>query len=282
MDATVIRTGDDAASALPTRSGEIPDPLARWLVCAEALTGPAAGTGEVGDEDRASRPVRAALDELEPATQRVLVLRDGYDLPERTVAAVLGVEVGTARRRLAAARLALLTAYDGRPAPSPGDGPDCPTDFAVFAAVADGTLEAAQAACLRRHAYRCPRCEDVIDVEVRARRMVAALPTATLSVAARQALVAAARGAASDVAPGVRRRAASRRFAVPPAVAGLTAAVALVAGVGAGLIDGRAARPGGLTVVSDVHPHRSPAPTHTDPPTNEAAARGGWPSDPPR
>lgn len=222
---------------VPDPSGT-PDPLASWLRSAEALAGHPA-TSPAGGDDPAAVPVLRALNALAAGDRRVLTLRDGYDLPEPTAAELLGTDVGALRRRLGAARTRLVSAYDGRPATAAGPRPNCPGEAAELAALADGTL-ADSPLRLRRHASGCPDCEELLDTQVRARRMLAGLPRYSLPAASRTMLASAAAARAADqdnALAGFLREDAGARPERPAArlLAALALAAALATGVGAGL-----------------------------------------------
>ncbi len=241
------------------------DLLSSWLRHAEAMAARRGEQHDPPDEDAEEHRGRAALAQLEPDSRRVLMLRDGYDLPPATVAACCDTDVAGMRRRVFAARLGLLASYDARPGPEPGDESDCPLDTGELAALTDHTLPPSGSVVLRRHAYRCPRCDDVIDAQERARRIVARLPLLRMDPTAGMRLVDAAAAAAEErlspldalfVGPAPE---ASHEQGRPlsAALAGFALSLSLLAGVVAGLADGRRPHPSPATAL--VTPGPSPS-----------------------
>lgn len=213
------------------------DQLAGWLLRAEVLA--PTDDGLPADDDVAA-PVRWALALLPAAQQRVLTIRDGYDLPEGSAAVVLDSDVPTLRRRLGAARVALVSAYDGRPRSPHRPHPDCPADTGDLAALADGTLTAG-ALGLRRHVFACDGCEEWLEAQARARRMVAGLPLLRLSAPARSALADAAAASAEErlgaLAALFRPGAAyDPPPPVSPLLVSIVVALALIVGMTAGML----------------------------------------------
>ncbi len=241
----VARSAADMVTALLAQPETVGDLAGWWFAQAEALAlrhcagavehRPAPSIG-LGHEER----LLAALGRLEPADRRALRLRDAYGLPTRSLAVGLGLPAPVAVDRVAAARVRLLTAYDGRPVPDASAHRDPPpAGLAQLGALADNSLAAAQASALRGHLGRCPPCEEAVDAQARAHRLVAGLPRWPLPDSERERLVTAVATAADDLG-GLAGRLfgdteATDRPPVPPLLVAAAVALALVAGVVVGL-----------------------------------------------
>lgn len=222
----------DLVVALAERPAEVTDPLIWWLARAERLADAHAPT--LPDiAPLASGRVAAALDRLEPWQRRLLWLRDAYDLPSAALAQLTCTDVPTLRVRLATARLALLSAYDGRTVTALPDHP--PVGLGELAAAADATLPALDLHVLHRHVYGCAACEDVLDSQRRARLIIGALPRLGLDPAAHEQLVARVAATAesrlSGLAEILLRSATEEPRSVSPLLVGIAVLTSLAAGV---------------------------------------------------
>lgn len=150
----------------------------------------------------AEQLVRAAIGAL-PRHERVAVmLRDAYDLPLQAVAVALGRSEAGAAELVASARLRLMSAYDGLPAPDRGGHVGRqPMELAALSAVADGSADTAAALTTRRHISACPVCEELSERLGRARRLSLGLPVLAMSDVDREALLDAIRERADSLLP---------------------------------------------------------------------------------
>lgn len=207
----VLRAGcpaDRASDVLLAAVGQLLDALADdpagptdllgcWLGAAHALAGPGAQfaalrDAENRDDDGIAVQVHAANAALDPGSARLLFLRDTCDLPPASVAVALGLGMTELRRRTGTARLAFLHAYDPAATRLLNDLPACAADLGELAALCDATAAPRVSAELRRHAYRCQRCEETTELQYRARRILRRVATRPMEPPARVALVAAA------------------------------------------------------------------------------------------
>ncbi len=175
------------------------DLLGEWLRAAQDLADQAARSGKptcsvhpTGNADEMACGVGVALEALGPDTARLLLLRDSYDVPPGSVAVAVGIDIPELRRRVAAARLAFLRRYDPPATTLLLELPPCAADPGELAAVCDSTAPPGVDANLRRHAYRCQRCEETAEVQGRARRILSWVRPRSMEPSARSALVAAA------------------------------------------------------------------------------------------
>ena len=180
--------------ALSDDPAEVGDLLGYWLRAAENLAGQAVGgPAPAGpDSDGLVERAEAALGGLEPESARLLRLRDMYDLPAGSVSVLLGVPIVELRRLTGTARLAFLRQYDPPASSLLQQLPPCPTDVGELAAVCDATAPPHVGAELRRHAYRCLRCEETAELQRRARRILGRLTLPAMAPPARATLTAAA------------------------------------------------------------------------------------------
>lgn len=244
----------DMLDGLAADPGGVEDLLGGWLRAAQTMAVSAATgsepTAECPDPDDVGVRVEAALDDLEPDSARLLLLRDSYDLPPGAVAVAIGVDVPELRRRIATARLSFLRRYDPAATQLLLELPSCAADPGELAALCDSTAPPSVDANLRRHAYRCQRCEETAEVQRRARRILSWVAPQPMDPPALAALAAAAARLASgqvitleallDAGSDLRRRPIrrrARRRRPAPALVATALSVALVAGVSVGLTD---------------------------------------------
>jgi hypothetical protein len=238
----------DAAAAVEPATV---DPVGWWFARALALAGrieplPDEETGEdAGNPLRDSADdaaVRAALSSLPQAQELAVTLRDVYDLPPVSVANVLGFDPERSAQTTGVARLGLLTAYDGRPAPTlAGHVGRQQVSEGDLALLADGGLDVEDAGALRRHVSRCPACEDVLTAQDRARRLAAGLPLIGLPDEDRDVVVPRLKDRAAAVLPALGyllemdERDEDRPLLPPLLVVGVVSA-ALIFGILAGVL----------------------------------------------
>lgn len=260
----------------------IGDLLGDWLRAAQGLAdqaarsaGPEPSMHPAGDADEIACRVRLALEALEPDSARLLLLRDSYDLPPGPVAVAIGVEIPELHRRIAAARLAFLRRYDPPATKLLLELPPCAADPGELAALCDSTAPPGVDANLRRHAYRCQRCEETAEVQRRARRILSWVRPRSMEPSARAALVVRAGrlgsgrlvtleallDAGSDEGP--RRISHPRRRRPARGLVAATLSAALVSGVAVGLTD--LGRPGRQPADSSQQQRRSDPPNDVTP-----------------
>ncbi len=134
--------------------------------------------------------VRAAIGSLPERERMALTLRDAYDLSLPAVAVALRRPADVTASLLASARLHLMTAYDGRRAPTlDGHTGRQSVDGATLAMFVDGSLPAHRATVLSRHLQTCPACEEYAETLLRARRLSLGLPVIAMDDDERTALV---------------------------------------------------------------------------------------------
>lgn len=207
--------------------------------------------------------IREALDALREPERLAVLLRDAYDLgPEAVAVAVhlvtesrTPLSTGAADRLVARGRLHLLAAYDHADAPTlRGHTGRLEVDEATLARLADGSLPLPQASPLRRHTQQCPACEDMVETQARARRLLAALPVIALADDDRDAMLARIMSLAERTLPS--RELLSLRAAQAATEThhwGLWIALALVLAIVIGVAIGYATRNAGGASSSPAH-----------------------------
>jgi len=220
------------AASTPRRAGRLRD----------LLTGQGPGSKstrpDLGVADPLSARLRDALAGVEDRCALALLLGDGYDLPPEAVAAALDLDLPEVGRRVAAGRLALLAGYHPATVGLLDHLPPCPAAIAFVAAPIEPTLPPAVGATLRRHAYHCRRCDEVAELQARARRIMLRLDVTRPSAAQRHkvAVAAAAPSATSAGSPTAPARlAADGRRRPSPILVAVAVSTSLAAGVAAGL-----------------------------------------------
>lgn len=116
-------------------------------------------THELGDA------LGRAIEELDPASREVLVLRDAEGLSAKEVADVMGITVDAVKSRLhrarsqVRARMAPLVGGTAEIAP----GGECPDVVALFSQHLEGEISADVCALMEKHLAGCPRCKSACD-----------------------------------------------------------------------------------------------------------------------
>lgn len=185
-------------AALADDPAEVGDLLGYWLRMT-AGRGAQAGPAHQNSDGR-TRPVRDPVDAqaedalraLDWDTIRLLLLRDVHNLPLGSVAVATGTDLPELHRRTGTARMAFLREYASAAVQLLAELPTCAADLGGLAALCDATAPPALGAELRRHAYRCQRCEETAELQRRARRILGRLSLHPMEPPARTALVAAA------------------------------------------------------------------------------------------
>jgi hypothetical protein len=213
----------------------------------------------------AEEQVRDSLLAIPDVERAAVMLRDGYDLPGLAVGVALRRGVDSAAALVAAGRLHLVAAYDGRRAPDlSGHSGRTTVDLVTLSALADGTLEAPRAAPLRRHVSNCASCEEVMEALARGRRLAAGLPIIAMDDDAREAMIDRIAGRAEVVLPSHEAvlRAVDEDHdpgpPVSPVLSVIVLVLALVLGVGVAVISHGTGEPAAV-----------PKPTNTFVPTDE-------------
>lgn len=129
-----------------------------------------AGTDLAPDELAADRELGAALnraiDELEPQSREVLLLRDVEGLTAPEVATVLSISVDAVKSRLHRARAQVRARMEPvlpethRVAPPSAD---CPEIVTIFSRYLEGEIGQAECASMERHVASCDRCRAACD-----------------------------------------------------------------------------------------------------------------------
>jgi RNA polymerase sigma-70 factor (ECF subfamily) len=157
---------------------------------------PVAGPDELAARGEVRRALAVALEELDPASREVLILRDMEGLTAPEVATVTGVSVDAVKSRLhrarATVRARLVTALGDVPPPS---APGCPDVLAAFSRQLEGDLEPRRCAELEKHVEGCPSCRVTCDSLKRTLAVCARVPQGPVPVAVRDAVRAAMRSA---------------------------------------------------------------------------------------
>jgi hypothetical protein len=194
--------------------------------------------------------VRDALATLSDSKSAAVMLRDGYDLPPQAVGVALRRSNELAAELTAAGRLALVAAYDERPAPDLlGHSGRTTVDLTSLSRLAEGTLDAPRAAPLRRHLGNCPACEEVVEALARGRRLAAALPIIAMDDDAREGLIERVAQRAAAVLPSHETvlRVVDQDHDPGPAVSPVVAVIMLVLAVAIGIALGAISRAGSHT-----------------------------------
>ena len=187
--------------------------------------------------------VRAALAALPEQERAAVMLRDGYDLPPEAVAVALARDEPTAATLVATGRLRLASLYDNNRLPDiSAHVGRAPADLGMLGRLADGSLPGQRSVPLRRHLSACSACEDVVERQAKARRLVAGLPVLAMPDDAREAMLERVAARATAVLPTVDEvllaieEEGDDRPAISPLVAVFAIALALVLGVGLAIV----------------------------------------------
>jgi DNA-directed RNA polymerase specialized sigma24 family protein len=203
--------------------------------------------------------VRAALADLPDAERGAVVLRDAYDLPPQAVGVALRRGTDSAAELTALGRLHLVAMYDSRRVPDlSGHSGRTTVDVVSLSKLADGSLEPARAAPLRRHTSNCAACEDMLEVLSKGRRLAAGLPIIAMDDDAREALIERISSRADAVLPSHEAvlQAVDEDHDPGPLVSPVIAVIALVLAASLGVAIG-------LIRQADSTPAPVPAPTQT-------------------
>lgn len=295
--AVVERSGVALIEMCARSPGQVVDLAGRWLADTRAmvLAAPtvALPTG-TPSPTAAGVDVETALAELDERRRFALLLRDSYDLAPLAVAVALDSSTSDAAMVVAEARLRLLEAHDGTPAPSlAGHRVVAGVSLGTLGALSDGAAaelteyDDPVLPARRRHVGSCAACAAVLDAQTRARVALAALAVLGLAEAERGAVLARLLERGTALLPSaerVRLAAEKPRRALPPLVAGLVLLLALVVGVAVGAASlGRgpappaAAPPATTTLPSDTVTATA-APTDEPSPAPSASASTSAPT----
>ncbi len=155
-----------------------------------------AGPDELAARGEVRRALAIALEELDPASREVLILRDMEGLTAPEVATVTGVSVDAVKSRLhrarATVRARLVAALgDATPPRAPG----CPDVLTAFSRQLEGDLEPRLCAELQKHVEGCASCQVTCDSLKRTLAVCASAPPGPVPVAVGDAVRAAVRSA---------------------------------------------------------------------------------------
>ncbi|MGN6475479.1 MAG: zf-HC2 domain-containing protein, partial [Mycobacteriales bacterium] len=262
-----------------------------WFARAVETTTAARRKAATGDDETTSvlagteseARVRSALARLEEAQRDAVILRDAYDLPPQAVGVALRRGNDTAADLTASGRLALVEAYDERPAPNlAAHTGRTIVDVTSLSRLADDTLDAPRAAPLRRHVANCGACEEMLETLARGRRLAAGLPIIAMDDDAREAMIERVSHHAVDALPShdAVLRAVDEDHdpgnPVSPMVIVIAIVVAIALGIAVGAVSRSSHSLGPLatnptpslspvvpsfSVSPSAPPHRSPSPT---------------------
>ncbi|MEX2290693.1 MAG: hypothetical protein WD794_10240 [Mycobacteriales bacterium] len=183
----------DLVEAVARRPETVADAVGWWFAQALSLGRRVAGRGRdlplgggvlAVDEDQ--EILAAALDQLPDRERVALLLRDSYDLPAVSVGAALNLDADEAMELVGRARLAFLPLVDDEPAPAV---PAHQHDVAALARIGQGMQTAARDATTRRHALSCDECRSVTDAQQRAHLLLTGLTVAALPEGERAAVL---------------------------------------------------------------------------------------------
>lgn len=262
-----------------------------WFARAVETTTAARRKAATGDDETTSvlagteteARVRSALASLDEAQRDAVILRDAYDLPPQAVGVALRRGNDTAAALTASGRLALVEAYDERPAPNLAAHTGRTTvDVISLSRLADDRLDAPRAAPLRRHVANCPACEEMLETLARGRRLAAGLPIIAMDDDAREAMIERVSSHAVDALPShdAVLRAVDEDHDPGHPVSPMIAVIAIVTAIALGIAVGAISRSSpslgplasgatpslspvvpSFSVSASAHPHRSPSPT---------------------
>ena len=151
---------------------------------------------ELAARGEVKRALAVALEDLDPASREVLILRDMEGLTAPEVAAVTGVSVDAVKSRLhrarATVRARLATALgDVAPPRAPG----CPDVLTAFSRQLEGDLEPRLCAQLQEHVDGCAACRATCNSLKQTLAVCASEPPGPVPVAVREAVRTALRSA---------------------------------------------------------------------------------------
>lgn len=250
----------DLVEVVAARPETVEDAVGWWFARARALGRrvatrsadlPLGGGVLAVDEDQ--EVLAEALEQLPERERVALLLRDSYDLPATSVGAALGTDADGAMDTVGRARLAFLPRVDDEPAPVV---PAHQGDLGALARIGQGGQVAARDATVRRHALSCDDCRTVTDAQQRAHVLLAGLTVVALPEADRVGVLSrveehafAALPSAASLLPVVEEEywdddEDPRLFS--PLLALLSLVVAVLLGLGLGLLLSRAGGVGSL------------------------------------
>lgn len=192
--------------------------------------------------------VRSALARLPEVERYAVVLRDAYDLAPQSVAVALRRSPDATASLIATARMHFIGLYDDRQPPTLDDHTGRQAvDLTTLGRVADGSLSGTPATALRRHVHACTACEDVVEAQVKARRVAAGLPVIALPDDVRDPLLGRVAERAQSTLPTLEEVlfAAEEDEDVAPAISPLVVVVAIVLALVLGAAVALATREGG-------------------------------------
>jgi DNA-directed RNA polymerase specialized sigma24 family protein len=252
----------DLVDAVASRPQTVEDAVGWWFARARALGRkvvsrsadlPLGGGVLAVDDDQ--QVLAEALDQLPEASRWALLLRDSYDLPATSVGAALGVDADTAMELVARARLEFLPLVDDEPAPPV---PTHQGSLGSLARIAEGGPVAAEDAAARRHALSCESCRMLTDGLQRAHLLLTGVAVAALPADERSALLGRVEDAAYAALPTAAALQAEQEAWLleedddepprlfSPLLVLLSLVLAVLLGIGAGLVLSRAGGVGAL------------------------------------
>lgn len=163
------------------------------------LPSPSPGPDDLAAGGEIRRALALALEELEPASREVLILRDIEGLTALEVAKVTGASVDAIKSRLHRARASVRA----RLAVALGDAPPpraqgCPDVLTAFSNQLEGDLEPRLCAELQAHIDGCAACRATCDSLKRTLAVCASAPPGPVPGDVRDAVRAALRAALSN------------------------------------------------------------------------------------
>jgi RNA polymerase sigma-70 factor (ECF subfamily) len=162
------------------------------------------GPDELAARGEIKRALAIALEELEPASREVLILRDIEGLTAPEVAQVTGASADAVKSRLhrarAAVRARLAVALGEAPPPR---APGCPDVLAAFSSQLEGDLEPRRCAELQSHVDQCDACRATCDSLKRTLAVCASAPPGPVPGQVRDAVRSALRAALQASPPDV-------------------------------------------------------------------------------
>ena len=132
----------------------------------EAAVDPGVAPDELASGRQLGVALDAAIDDLDPTSREVLVLRDVEGLSAPEVAQVLGISVDAVKSRLHRARVAVrakLAPVLGLPHEEAAGDRTCPDVLAAFSRHLEGDISADACARMEAHLTGCARCRGACD-----------------------------------------------------------------------------------------------------------------------
>ena len=228
----------------------------------EVLGAPLGSGLLAADQDQAV--LADVLEQLPDRMQLALLLRDSYALTEASLATALGVSADAAMEVVVAARRTFLAALDGAAAPAlDGHRRDLP----ALARLAEGGHVAAPDATTRRHVQSCSACQSLVQDLEQVHLLLAGLTIAALPDADRGALLVRVEAAARAALPSSGHLVDhdepddQPRRLLSPVAAVLLLGLAVLAGLGLGLLLSRGDSSTGRALTTLATPTPSLAPS---------------------